>query len=352
MARKRKKTGLAPGTIVFTGDKKVDNIQVHYLNYNEHNLEEQVYESHETISFKKPSDTVVDWYDVRGMHDINLIEHIGKSCTIHPLVLEAIADVNQRPKFEEYNNGNFIALRALHFDKETVKLESEQITLYFRKGLVLTFQERETDLFSDVRKRIKSGRRKIRTCGADYLTYALIDVVVDHYYVVLDDVESVIEDLEDNLINGHQDIENKTKIHELKKELVQIRKSVAPLREAISRFSKSESTLIENDTYAFLRDLYDHTIQIMDMVESYRDMLNGLQDLFITEVSFKMNKVMQLLTIVSTIFIPLTFLAGIYGMNFTNMPELHWRYGYFVLMGTMLFLAVVLILFFRRKKWL
>ncbi|MGB1268574.1 MAG: magnesium/cobalt transporter CorA [Flavobacteriaceae bacterium] len=352
MARKRKKTGLAPGTIVFTGDKKVDNIQVHYLNYNEHNLEEQVYESHETIAFKKPSDTVVDWYDVRGMHDTNLIEHIGKSCTIHPLVQEAIADVNQRPKFEEYDNGNFIALRALRFDKETTKLESEQITLYFRKGLVLTFQEQETDLFSDVRKRIKGGRRKIRSCGADYLTYALIDVVVDHYYIVLDDIESVIERLEDDLISGNQDLKNKTKIHELKKELVQVRKSVAPLREAINRFAKSESNLIEDDTYAFLRDLYDHTIQVMDMIESYRDMLNGLQDLFITEVSFKMNKVMQLLTIVSTIFIPLTFLAGIYGMNFTNMPELHWKYGYFILMGTMLFLAIMLILFFRRKKWL
>lgn len=352
MAKKRKKTGLPPGSIVFTGDKKVENTQVHYLNYNEQILEENVYKSHETIAFKKPSDTVIDWYDVRGMHDINLIEHIGKSFAIHPLVLEAIADVNQRPKFEEYNTGNFIALRALSFDKETTKLESEQITLYFRKGLVLTFQERETDLFVDVRKRIKSGRRKIRSCGADYLSYALLDVVVDHYYVVLDDIESVIESLEDNLIKGNQDIKNKTRIHELKKELVQVRKSIAPLREAINRFSKSESSLIENDTYAFLRDLYDHTIQIMDMVESYRDMLNGLHDLFITEVSFKMNKVMQLLTIVSTIFIPLTFLAGIYGMNFTNMPELHWKYGYFILMGSMLFLAVLLILFFRRKKWL
>jgi magnesium transporter len=352
MARKRKKTGLAPGSIVFTGDKKVENIQVHYLNYNEQSMEEQVFDSHETIAFKKPSDNLIDWYDVRGMHDINLIEHIGTSFSIHPLVLEAIADVNQRPKFEEYDTGNFIALRALHFDKENIKLESEQITLYFRKGLVLTFQERETDLFLEVRKRIKSGRRKIRTCGSDYLSYALIDVVVDHYYVVLDDVESVIENLEDKLINGQQDIENKTKIHELKKELVRIRKSVAPLREAISRFSKSESPLIDNDTYAFLRDLYDHTIQIMDMVESYRDMLNGLQDLFMTEVSFKMNKVMQLLTIVSTIFIPLTFLAGLYGMNFSHIPELHWKYGYFILLGIMFIIALFLIAFFKRKKWL
>lgn len=352
MSRKRKKTGLAPGSIVFTGDKKVDKIQVHYLKYNEFTLEDHVFDTHKTIVFKQPTDNVVDWYDVRGMHDTNLIEHIGSSFDIHPLVLEAVADVNQRPKFEEYENGNFIAFKALHFDKEKTKLISEHITLYFKKGLLLTFQERETDLFSDVRHRINSGKIKIRKSGTDYLAFALIDVVVDNYFVVLDDIEDAIETLENNLMDGKQEIESKTKIHELKKELVKIRKSIAPLREAISRFSKSESDLIQNDTYAFLRDLYDHTIQIMDMVESYRDMLIGLQDLFITEVSFKMNKVMQLLTIVSTIFIPLTFLAGLYGMNFNNIPELQWKYGYFILLGFMLVIAAILIGFFKRKKWL
>ncbi len=352
MKKKRTITGLPPGSIVFTGDKKVEKTQLHYLNYNSKHAEEQEYDNHETIIFKKPNNHVVDWYDIRGMHDTNLIAHIGNSFNIHPLVLEAVADVNQRPKFEEYNNGNFVALRALHFNKTTRKLISEQVTLYFRKGLVLTFQEHETDLFADVRERITTGRKKIRTSGADYLAYALLDVLVDNYFVVLDAIEETIETLEDNLTIGLQETEVKTQIHELKKELVQVRKSVAPLREAISRFSKSESNLIETETHAFIRNLYDHTIQIMDMVESYRDMLNGLHDLFITEVSFKMNKVMQLLTIVSTIFIPLTFLAGIYGMNFTNMPELHWRYGYFILLGIMAILVVILIMLFKRKKWL
>lgn len=351
MKKKRKKTGMAPGSIVFTGDKKVDRIQVHYLKYNEQILEENEFDTQIHSEFKKPSDTHVDWYDVRGMHDIELIGRIGQFFNIHPLVLEAIADINQRPKFEEYQNGNFIAIRALHFDKTNARLHSEQVTLYFRKGLVFTFQERETDLFADVRQRINGERRKIRASGADYLSYALLDVLVDHYYIVLDDIEEVIEELEDNLMNGIQDVSSKTQIHELKKELLIVRKSVAPLREAISRFSKSESPLIEEKTYAFLRDLYDHTIQIMDMVESYRDMLNGLQDLFITEVSFKMNKVMQLLTIVSTIFIPLTFLAGIYGMNFTNMPELHWKYGYPILMGLMFVITIVLLVIFKKKKW-
>ncbi len=352
MKKKRKKIGLPPGSIVFTGDRKVDNIQIHYLKYNEQTLEENIFDNHEVDIFKKPSKSLVDWYDVRGMHDINLIERIGDYFGIHSLILEAVADINQRPKFEEYENGNFIALRALHFDKEKVKLSSEQITIYFREGLVFTFQERETDLFLDVRQRILSGRRKIKTCGADYLTYALIDVVVDHYYVVLDDIEEAIESIEEEIMNGVQDVNSKTKIHELKKELLLVRKSIAPLREAIGRFSKSDSPLIEDKNYAFIRDLYDHTIQIMDMVESYRDMLNGLQDLFITEVSFKMNKVMQLLTIVSTIFIPLTFLAGIYGMNFENMPELHWKHGYLSLIVLMFFLATVLLIVFKRKKWL
>lgn len=352
MTRNRKKPGLAPGSVVFTGDKKVDNIQVHYLKYNELIIEDQVFDTHETIAFKQPTNDVIDWYDVRGMHDTRLIEHIGESFNIHPLVLEAIADVNQRPKFEEYENGNFITFKALHFDKEKTKLISEHITLYFKKGLLITFQERDTDLFSDVRHRINSGKIKIRKSGTDYLAFALIDVVVDNYFIVLDGIEDAIETLESNLMDGKQEIESKTKIHELKKELVKVRKSIAPLREAISRFSKSESELIQNDTYAFLRDVYDHTIQIMDMVESYRDMLIGLQDLFITEVSFKMNKIMQLLTIVSTIFIPLTFLAGLYGMNFNNIPELHWKYGYFILLGFMLIIVIALIIFFKRKKWL
>lgn len=284
------------------------------------------------------------------MHDSNLIQLLGKTFELHPLILEDVVDIHQRPKFEEYENGIFIVIRALSFDRQAVKIKTEQIAIYFRKGLLLSFQETESDLFAAVRNRVHSGKGRIRRKGADYLSYALLDNIVDHYYIVLDEVENVVEGLEEELLTnpGHS---IKEKIHSLRKELLVVRKSIAPLREAISRFSKSENDLIEESSVVFIRDLYDHTVQIMDMVETYRDMLNGLQDLYISEISFKMNQVMQVLTIITTIFVPLSFLCGLYGMNFDNMPELHFKYGYFILLGVMLLIALGSLIFFKRKKW-
>ena len=217
--------------------------------------------------------------------------------------------------------------------------------------MVLTFQEDHTDLFAPVRKRIHSGKGKVRQRGADYLAYALADNLVDHYYVVLDLIEDQIETLEDSLLEK-PDGSTKEKIHHLKKEMIRVRKSIAPLREAISRFSKSDSPLIEENTVTYIRDLYDHTIQIMDSVDNFRDVLNGLQDLYISEISFRMNQVMQVLTIITTIFVPLSFLAGLYGMNFDNIPELHFKHGYFILLGVMFLVAVGLLLGFKKRNWL
>jgi magnesium transporter len=216
---------------------------------------------------------------------------------------------------------------------------------------VISFQETQSDLFVAVRNRIQSGKGRIRQKGADYLVYSLIDVLVDNYFIVLEDIEEEIESLEDRMLEN-QDIKDKSTIHHLKKELLKIRKSIAPLREAIGRFAKTDNPLVEEGTPVFIRDLYDHTIQIMDTVESFRDLLNGLQDLFISEVSFKMNQVMQMLTLVATIFIPLTFLAGIYGMNFENIPELTWKYGYFIFWGFIVVVFVGLVIYFKRKKWI
>lgn len=351
MSRRRKKTGLPPGSVVFTGNRKVEKVLIHYVQYDSEILEQRVFDNHVESVFHQSPDDKVDWYDIRGIHDSQLIELIGKTFDIHPLILEDVADVHQRPKFEEYEKGNFIALRALKYDKTQCKVSTEQITLYFRKGFVATFQETESDLFESVRKRIHSGKGQIRQLGADYLAYALTDAIVDNYYLVLDEIEAVIEGLEEKLLSS-QDLGSKGEIQGLKKELLVLRKSIAPLREAIGRFAKSESVFVEETSRIFVRDLYDHTIQIMDMVESYRDILNGLQDLLITEVSFKMNQVMQLLTLVATIFIPLTFLAGIYGMNFDNMPELHWEYGYFILLAIMAVTFIGLLVFFKRNRWL
>ena len=350
MSKRTNKIGSAPGTVIFTGDKKVDKVLIHYMQYNYKDFTEKVFDNHTEITFDKSSDKNVDWYDVRGIHDTKLIEYFGENFDIHKLALEAIADIHQRPRFDEYDKGDFILLRSLGFDKTKLEVTREHVAIYFNQGFIATFQETESDLFETVRTRINSGKGRIRSRGTDYLAYAIIDSIVDNYYTTIESIEDVIEEL-DEQITLNQNFSGKTKIHSLKKELLVLRKSIAPLREAIARFSKSDSSFVKEENRIFIRDLYGNTIQIMDTVESYRDMLNGLQDLFITEVSFKMNKVMQLLTLISVIFIPLTFLAGIYGMNFENMPELKYENSYFILIGVMLIIVVVMILYFKRKKW-
>lgn len=346
-----RKSGLAPGSVVFTGNRKVEKVLIHHMVYDEKDIEYAVYDNQSEFVFHESDENRTDWYAMRGIYDPDLIQLMGKTFHIHPLVLEDTADVFQRPKFEAYDNGLFVSIRALSFNMNSRKINSEQITLFFRKGLLISFQEDETDLFESVRQRIHNRSGRIRSRGADYLAYALVDCIVDQYYTVMEELELVIEGLEDKLIE--ESSENiKSEIHHLKKELVGLRKSVFPLREAISKFGRIESPMVHDSTLLFVRDLYDHIIQIMDMVESYRDLLNGLQDLWISEVSFKMNKVMQLLTLISTIFIPLTFLTGIYGMNFTNMPELQWQYGYFVLLGVIGFIFFAILYYFKRMKWL
>ncbi len=350
MSKHTDKAGLPPGSIIFTGNKKVDNVFVHYLSYNGERCADEVFDSNNYDSIPNPKKGLINWYDIRGMHNTDLIGQLGEKFKKHPLILEGIADTYQRPKFEEYEGGNFITMRAITFDKITQKIKKEHVAIYFNDGLITTFQETESDLFFQVRKRINSSSGRIRQRGADYLAYALIDVLVDNYYIVLEQMEEHIESLEERMLEI-QDIEDKNSIHSLKKELLVLRKSVAPLREAISKFSKSESNFIQDTSIVYIRDLYEHTIQVMDTIDGYRDILNGLQDLFISEVSFKMNKVMQLLTLISVIFIPLTFLAGIYGMNFEYIPELKVENGYFILLGVMFVIFIGMVIYFKKKKW-
>lgn len=350
MNKRIKKIGLAPGTVVFTGDKKVDKVLIHHIKYDYKTLSENIFDNQAGFFLEKPSSQNVDWYDVRGMHDTKFIESFGKSFDIHALILEAVVDIHQRPRFDEYDKGNFIILRSLSFDKNKIEVQQEHIGIYFNKEFIITFQETESDLFESVRKRINLGKNRIRERKTDYLAFALIDSIVENYYTTLESVEEVIESI-DEQITINQSFSSKVNIHQLKKELLILRKAIAPLREAIARFSKSDSNFINENSRIFIRDLYSNTVQVMDMVESYRDMLNGLQDLFISEVSFKMNKVMQLLTLISAIFIPLTFLAGIYGMNFENMPELKFKNAYFILLVVMVLIVVILTLYFKRKKW-
>lgn len=344
----QRKTGLPPGTLVFTGERLVDESNVTLLQYSEGDMLVK------HLKDEKPTPVNgynVTWYDVRGVHDIALIEKIGKKFSIHPLALEDIVDTQQRPKFEEYPDGLFITLRALQFDLENLELKTEQVSIYIGQNFLLSFQEDDDDLFVLVRKRLENSSGRIRQRGSDYLAYALIDSIVDNYFVVLDKVEMAMEDIEEAILKDSNS-EIKGQIHQLKLQTLMLRKSVSPLREAIGRFSKCDNHLMSSDTLVFTRDLYDHLIQIMDMIETFRDVVTGLNDLYISELSFKMNNVMKVLTVITTIFVPLSFLAGLYGMNFDNMPELHWPNGYFILLGVMFAIMVGLMVLFYRKKWL
>jgi magnesium transporter len=288
---------------------------------------------------------------VRGLHDVKLIESVGRFFKIHPLVLEDVLDTSQRPKFEEYGNGIFLIVRSLNFDETQLEVQTEQIGIFIGEHFAVSFQERAEDLFASIELRLASGTGKIRRRGSDYLAYALIDSIVDHYLVTLEKIEREVDRLEE-IIMEKPESRTKGHIHELRLATLALRKAVYPLREAINRFTDSDHAVKSEETDIFLRDLYDHTIHVMDMIETYRDMINGLYDLYLSEISFKMNNVMQILTIISTIFIPLSFLAGVYGMNFHHMPELEWRYGYYVLWAIMLCVAGGLLVFFRRKNWL
>lgn len=351
MNNTKKQVGLPPGSIVFTGNKKIEEVGVHYLKYDSQVLEIKSARNEIQTLLYPPDDTKVEWYDFRGVHDTDLMHEIGDVFKIHSLILEDISDVHQRPKFEEYDDDGFMIIKALAFDKTIKKVSIEQVAIFFRKGLTITFHEEGTDLFQSIRKRIEYSKGRIRHSGADYLAYALIDAVVDNYFIVLEDIEDEIELLEDLILESHEE-SHKAQIHDLKKQLLSIRKSVIPLREAISQFSKIDNASVANSTVIFIRDLYDHIIQITDMVDNFRDMLNGLQDLFLSEVSMKMNKIMHFLTLISTIFIPLTFLTGLYGMNFDNIPELHYKYGYFILWGIMMTIFIGLLWYFRKRKWI
>jgi len=265
--------------------------------------------------------------------------------------MEDIVDVHKRPSYVEYKNGHFISLKAFEYNSIKKEVQSQSISLFFGQGFVLSFQEHEDDVFKVLRDRIESSKGRIRQRGSDYLTYAIIDVIVDRYFNVIDSIETILEDIE-NTISNDVDAINKGEIHDTKVNLIKIRKSVVPLREALNQFIRSESDLIDPRTENFLRDVYDHTIQIVESADTLRDILGGLQDLYISEISLKMNKIMQFLTIVTAVFVPLSFLTGLYGMNFEVIPELKYHNGYFILWGAMIVITLGMLWWFKRKKWL
>ena len=303
----------------------------------------------EAFSFKTTK--TVTWININGLNHINEIEQIGHHFNLHPLIIEDIANTQQRPKVDEYEDYLFVVLKMLYFDKEG-NLAIEHISFILAENHVISFQESDGDVFDDIRNRIKTSKGRIRNMGADYLLYVLMDAVVDNYFSLIEKMGDKIENLEDILFEDNPQNTITHDIQSIKKEILKIRRAVFPLREVVSKIEKNEHILISEKVQFYLRDLYDHIIQVTENVEIYREMTWGLMDMYMTTISNKMNEVMKVLTIIASIFIPLTFLAGIYGMNFDNIPELHYKYGYQVLIGVMVLLFVGLLYYFKRKKWL
>jgi len=345
-----RKVAQPPGTLIHVGEQKSETVTLSLIRYNKDILEEKKMEYPHEFLLEKDFKGVC-WVDISGIHDIPTIETIGSTFNIHPLVQEDILNTYHRPKFEESEEYLFLVLKMLMYDAEAKNVISEQVSFVLGPNFLVTFQEQEGDVFNPVRERLRKALGRIRKMGPDYLLYALIDAVVDNYFLVLETIGEELENLEDQLLENPTPEVLQT-VHKLKREMIFLRKAVWPLREVINGLEKSGSKLIKKTTAVYLRDIYDHTIQVIETVETYRDMVAGLQDLYLSSVSNKMNEVMKMLTIIATIFIPLTFIAGIYGMNFEFMPELKWKIGYFFVWGIMAVIALVMLLYFKRKKWL
>ena len=350
LRRKSKKAGLPPGTLIHVGEPKTERVKITVIDYDEANLQEkEIAKVDECYPFKeKPT---VTWINIDGIHDVDVISKIGKNYGIHPLMLEDIVNTEQRPKIEDFEDYLFLVVKMLSFDEKQREINIEQVSLVIGPNYVLSFQEREGDVFDPVRDRIRRSKGRIRKKGADYLAYALLDAIVDGYFLILERIGDRIEELEENLIS-RPDVRMLQAIHYLKREMIFLRRSVWPLREVISGMSRKESSLIKESTEIFLRDVYDHTIQVIDTIETYRDMVSGMLDTYLSSISNRMNEVMKVLTIFAAIFIPLTFVAGIYGMNFAYMPELGWKWGYFAVLAIMATICISMLIYFRSKKWL
>ena len=345
-----KKAGLPPGTLTYLGDKMGEKPVITFIDYDESRIQEKEAVSIEECFPFKETPTVT-WINIDGVHDVELIEKLGNHFELHPLIMEDIVNTQQRPKIDDSGSYIFIVLRMLQYDEDAKEVKSEQVSLILGANFVLSFQESVGDVFEPVRDRLRKNKGRIRKMGADYLAYTLLDAVVDNYFVAMEKLGEIIEDIEDTLVTQPTPNTLQT-IHSLKSEAISLRKSVWPLREVISSLERAETPLIKKTTRIYLRDVYDHTIQVIDTVESFRDIVTGMLDIYLSSISNRMNEVMKVLTVFAAIFIPLTFIAGVYGMNFVSMPELSWRWGYPAVLILMSLVAAVLLLYFKRKKWL
>lgn len=348
VSRRGVKTGAPPGTLMHIGRDRTNGIIITRCIYDENNFFEEKNITPDKL-FTSKDEGSIEWVNFDGIHDVKLIEEIGRHYSIDMLVLEDIVNATQRPKIEDYNDYIHVVLKMLTYNNLTSEIESEQVSFVFNSRIVLTFQEKNTDDFDTVRDRIRK-KGKIRRMGTDYLVYSLLDYIIDNYFLVLEKTGEKIELLEDEVF-ASSSRETIKKIHELKREIIAIKKMIWPIRDILGIMIKPENEFINESVIMYLRDAYDHIIEIVETIEAYRDFLAGLHDIYLSSISQRMNEVMKVLTLISTIFIPLTFIVGVYGMNFKNMPELEMKNGYFFILFIMLCLALAMVKYFKKKKW-
>lgn len=348
--RRKSKTGLPPGTLLFTGEQKMEQVEYSVIQYNENFFEELFPKDPEEIIRLIDISKNVLWINVDGIHDAEVIETLCSKLLVHKLTMEDVLSVGQRPKLDEHPEYLHAVIKMFMIDEDNTIID-EQISFILHKNILISFQEKQGDVFDAVRKRIQEGKGYIRKRKSDYLLYALIDSVVDHYFVILENLGELIESIEMELLENPTK-QTLNKLHTVRRETLELRRSVYPLREVISRLEKIDESIINPEVRVFIRDLYDHTIQVIDTIEVMRESALALMDLYMNSISNKLNEIMKVLTIMASIFIPLTFVAGVYGMNFVNMPELEWHYGYYLILGFMLLMVVGMLGYFKSKKWL
>jgi len=347
--RTSSKIGLPPGSIVYLGEKRVEKVTIKVTEYDEANAE--TYEIKSVEEIDPFTDTPqVTWVSVCGLHETDFLKQIGEKFKVHPLVLEDILNPDTRPKIEVTDDYLFIVMKLVLFNPEQKILETEQVSFILGRSFLFSFSERTDDIFNPVKERISSQLGKIRKRGSDYLLYALMDVVVDNYFLALEKTEERIELLDDEVIN-RPDQSQIQSIYNLRNLLLMMRKSIWPSREIVNQLIKDDSDLLDESIEPYLRDLYDHTIHITETIEQQREITNSLMEIYLSMMSNKMNEVMKVLTIIATIFIPLTFIVGIYGMNFSNMPEMEWPWAYLAVWGVMIAVVIGMIFYFRKKDW-
>jgi magnesium transporter len=346
--KRSRKSGLPPGTLVHIGEQKSEKVTISVFHYSETACEESLLDQPDRLS--PPRDGSVAWINVGGVHKVEIVEALGKQFELHPLLLEDVANTDQRPKLDDFETYVFLVMKMLSLTKRQ-EITVEQVSLVLGKNYVLSFQENGTDVFQPVRERLRGGKGRLRQSGADYLLYALVDAIVDQYFAVLESIGEKIEALQQTVVADPRP-ETLNEIHALKRQLLFLRRAVWPLRDVMNNLSRSDCRYLQEPTKVFFRDVYDHVVQIVDTIETLREMVSASLDIYLSSVSYRLNAVMRVLTVITTIFMPLSFIASIYGMNFEHMPELRSPWGYPLVLAVMAAVGVGMLVLFRNKRWL